>query len=462
MTSFSRRRLWPWLAVLTLLGGCASVGPSYTAPTAPLASQWQAPLPHDGKLASLLDWWQQLDDPVLHRLLTVTEQQHPSLQSALAAIDSARADVDSAALAGVPTASLSASTTRQRSSTTTTRSSALDASWEIDLWGKLQRNREAASARLQASEADWHDARASLAAELANYYVNYRASQLLAELAQLARQSQQASTEATRGLVSAGFTSAVDGADAEAALASADNTLLAQQAETEVYLKALVAVSGMPEAELRALLASEQARLPAAANLQVDSVPADLLRQRPDLQAAERQLAAASADIGVAEAARYPQLSLSGTLSVSRSQGKQHSSWQMGPGLSLPLFDGGSSQAAVTQAQASYRQALASYQSSVRSAVQEVEQTLVRVDSSRQRESALAARYRLASGQLTAVNRQWQAGSASVLELGSALRSSISSQQDLITLQRDRLLYTLALYKALGGGWTTPSESQAS
>lgn len=450
----------PLLAALTLLGGCATVGPAYTAPALPLASQWQAPQAHDGKLASLLDWWQQLDDPVLHRLLTVTEQQHPSLQSALAAIDSARADVDSAALAGVPTASLSASATRQRSSTT--RSSALDASWEIDLWGKLQRNREAASARLQASEADWHDARASLAAELANYYVNYRASQLLAELAQLARQSQQASTEATRGLVSAGFTSAVDGADAEAALASADNTLLAQQAETEVYLKALVAVSGMPEAELRALLASEPARLPAAANLQVDSVPADLLRQRPDLQAAERQLAAASADIGVAEAARYPQLSLSGTLSVSRSQGKQHGSWQVGPGLSLPLFDGGSSQAAVTQAQASYRQVLASYQSSVRSALQEVEQALVRVDSSRQRESALAARYRLASGQLTAVNRQWQAGSASVLELGSALRSSISSQQDLITLQRDRLLYTLALYKALGGGWTTPSESQAS
>ncbi len=379
-------RLLPLLAALTLLGGCATVGPAYTAPALPLASQWQAPQAHDGKLASLLDWWQQLDDPVLHRLLTVTEQQHPSLQSALAAIDSARADVDSAALAGVPTASLSASATRQRSSTT--RSSALDASWEIDLWGKLQRNREAASARLQASEADWHDARASLAAELANYYVNYRASQLLAELAQLARQSQQASTEATRGLVSAGFTSAVDGADAEAALASADNTLLAQQAETEVYLKALVAVSGMPEAELRALLASEPARLPAAANLQVDSVPADLLRQRPDLQAAERQLAAASADIGVAEAARYPQLSLSGTLSVSRSQGKQHSSWQMGPGLSLPLFDGGSSQAAVTQAQASYRQALASYQSSVRSAVQEVEQALVRVDSSRQRQRA--------------------------------------------------------------------------
>lgn len=454
-------RLLPLLAALTLLGGCATVGPSYSAPALPLASQWQAPQTHDGKLASLLDWWQQLDDPVLHRLLTVTEQQHPSLQSALAAIDSARADVDSAVLAGVPTASLSASATRQRGSGTT-RSSALDASWEIDLWGKLQRNREAASARLQASEADWHDARASLAAELANYYVNYRASQLLAELAQLARQSQQASTEATRGLVSAGFTSAVDGADAEAALASADNTLLAQQAETEVYLKALVAVSGMPEAELRALLASEPARLPAAANLQVDSVPADLLRQRPDLQAAERQLAAASADIGVAEAARYPQLSLSGTLSVSRSQGKQHSSWQLGPGLSLPLFDGGSSQAAVTQAQASYRQALASYQSSVRSAVQEVEQALVRVDSSRQRESALAARYRLASGQLTAVNRQWQAGSASVLELGSALRSSISSQQDLITLQRDRLLYTLALYKALGGGWATPSESQAS
>lgn len=462
MTPPSWCRLLPLVAALTLLGGCASVGPAYTPPTPQLASQWQAPLPHDGELASLLDWWQQLDDPVLHRLLTVTEQQHPSLQSALAAIDSARADVDSAALAGVPTASLSTTVTRQRGSSSVSRSSALDASWEIDLWGKLQHNREAASARLQASEADWHDARASLAAELASYYVNYRASQLQTELAQLSRQSQQDSTDATRVLVKAGLGSAVDGADAEAALASADDTLLAQQADTEVYLKALVAISGMPEAELRALLASEPARLPAAANLQVDSVPADLLRQRPDLRAAERQVAAASAGIGVAEAARYPQFSLSGTLSVSRSQGRQQNSWSFGPALSLPLFDGGSTQAAITQAEASYRQALASYQSSVRSAVQEVEQALVRVASSSQRERALAARHQLTAGQLAAVNRQWQAGSASVLELGSALRSSIASQQDLITLQRDRLLYTLALYKALGGGWTTPTESQAS
>ncbi|MDC7717849.1 efflux transporter outer membrane subunit [Vogesella sp. DC21W] len=454
-------RLLPLVAALTLLGGCATIGPAYTAPDLPLASQWQAPQAHDGRLASLLDWWQQLDDPVLHGLLAVTEQQHPSLQSALAAIDSARADVDTAAQAGVPSASLSTGVTRQRSSGIS-RSSALDASWEIDLWGKLQRNHEAATARLQASEAGWHDARASLAAELANYYVNYRASQLQTELAQLSRQSQQDSTDATRVLVKAGFSSAVDGADAEAALASADNTLLAQQAETELYLKALVAVSGMPEAELRALLASQPARLPAAANLQVDSVPADLLRQRPDLQAAERQLAAASADIGVAEAGRYPQLSLAGTLSASRNQGRQQSSWSFGPTLSLPLLDGGSSQAAVTQAGANYRQTQASYQSSVRSAVQEVEQALVRVDSSRQREAALSARHQLATGQLAAVNRQWQAGTASVLALGSALRSSIASQQDLITLQRDRLLYTLALYKALGGGWITQNESQAS
>lgn len=454
------------LPLLLALGGCATLGPDYRAPQLQLAASWQAALPHGGSTTALLGWWQSFNDPVLTGLMQAAEADSPTLDQALAAIASARASDGEASQAGLPTLSASGSSTRsgsQGGNVGRSSSAVLDASWELDLFGSVRRGREASQAQLAASQADWHDARVSLAAEVASEYINYRASQL-----QLARyrdheQSLQSTAAATRAAVAAGLSAAADGALIEASLASAHSSLLAQQAECELSIKALVALTGLDEPQLRARLASEPAALPQPATLQVDSVPLQLLSQRPDLVSAERSLAAASAKIGVAEAKRYPRLSLLGSLSSTSTLGSGNSQgWSFGPSLSLPIFDGGSSKAALQEAEASYQSALAGYRGAVRSAVQEVEQALVRLDAASQRAGSVASAAANYRRYFAASEQSWQAGSASLLTLEQSRRDALTAEQTLITVQRDRVLYGIALYKALGGGWQASSQQPAS
>ena len=184
------------------------------------------------------------------------------------------------------------------------------------------------------------------------------------------------------------------------------------------------------------------------------SVPANLLRQRPDVASAERSLASGSALIGVAEAARYPSFTLSGALSLSAASGSAlQAPWSFGPAVTLPLFNGGKIDAGVKSARADYDAALAVYRQSVRNAVKEVEQALVRLDSMAQREqeaqkSADGYRYYLAASE-----ENWRVGRGSLLDLETSRRSAISAQVSRLQLQQNRLDYWIALYKAMGGGW---------
>ncbi|WP_174873974.1 efflux transporter outer membrane subunit [Vogesella oryzae] len=459
-----RLSLLPVLLGLAL-SGCATVGPDYQTPAVRMDAQWQAALPHGGSTTALLDWWQSFNDPTLSSLLKAAEADSPTLDKALAAIASARASDSEANLSGLPTLTASASDSRSGSkggSVSRVSSAALDASWEIDLFGGVRRSQQASAASLAASEADWHDARVSLAAEVATEYVSYRACQLQLADYQDSYRSQQQTASATAASLQAGFSAPADGALIDAGLASAHSTLLAQQAECAIGIKSLVALTGLSEPQLRNTLAATPATIPQPASLQVSTLPVQLLSQRPDLVSAERSLAAASAKIGVAEANRYPRLSLSGSLSSSMSRGSGNSQgWSFGPSLSLPLFDGGATRAAVDTARANYQSALASYRSAVRSAVQETEQALVRLESATQRESSVAASAANYRRYFAATEQQWQAGSVSLLDLETARRNALSAEQSLITVQRDRVLYGISLYKALGGGWQAGSSVAA-
>jgi outer membrane protein TolC len=197
----------------------------------------------------------------------------------------------------------------------------------------------------------------------------------------------------------------------------------------------------------------------------VQSLPVALLSQRPDLVAKERALAAASAGIGVAEASRYPRFSLYGSItrSASASGGAQVLStpWSFGPSLSLPLFDGGAAQASVRSAEASYQITLAEYRQAVGTAVKEVEQNLVRLASAEAREADVR---RSADGYHTVANAteaSWCAGADSLLSSEQTRRDAISAEQSLIAVHRDRLLYGVALYKAVGGGWEVETPDPA-
>ena len=461
------------LSVLTLaLAGCA-VGPDYRRPDVPVPTNWQATQAQVGTAStpnSQANWWSQFKDPVLTSLQDAAERDNPTLTQAVAAIDKARATATSARAAGLPSLSASGSvkrsgtkqadvSTSNQGSPITTRSGGLDASWELDLFGSVRRSVESANALLDARQADWQDARVSLAAEVATDYVDYRACQLKQKAYEDEATSQQETARLTSIAVKAGFTAKADGQLADASHASAKATAIAQQSECDVLVKTLVSLTGLEEPTLRQQLGQGGQVLPLPAALAVSSVPAQLLSQRPDIVVKERELASYSAKIGVAEAARYPSLSLSGAITATAVAGLSTVPWSFGPALSLPVFDGGSSAANVKSAQADYDSALASYKQSVRDAVKEVEQALVRIDSATKRESEVRASAEGYRAYYKATEINWHAGGVSLLDLETARRQAISAELSLIELQQNRVDYWIALYKALGGGWRSENTS---
>jgi NodT family efflux transporter outer membrane factor (OMF) lipoprotein len=182
-------------------------------------------------------------------------------------------------------------------------------------------------------------------------------------------------------------------------------------------------------------------------------VPADLLRQRPDLVSAERSLASASALIGVAEAGHYPSFSLTGNVGLQVASGITTAPWSFGPTLSLPIFSGGRVKAAVKSAKADFDSALASYKQVVRNAVKEVEQSLVRLDTIAQREKETGKSAEGYRAYLAATEQNWRVGRTNLLDLETARRLSINAEISLLELQQSRLQYWIGLYKAIGGGW---------
>jgi len=465
-------------ALLTILAGGAlagcSVFPDYVRPTIDTPAQWQAKRTEAAGASERLDWWRQFDDPVLTRLLQAAEQDNPTLEQAVANIASARASLAGAEAGGMPSLTTKGAFTRSKGGTSTGSqttsasgssfntgitqilSGSLDASWELDLFGKFAFNRQAEQARLTAAEFSWQNAKISLAAEVTSDYVSYRACQLTAAAYQNAIASKQDTARLTGMLADAGFSSPADAALAEASLHASESSLIAQRTECENTVKALVALTGLAETELRTWLSGGHG-IPTPTQFQVDSVPADLLTQRPDLAADERKLAAASADIGNAVAKRYPSVSLTGSIGKRKTEttGMTLSSntWSIGPTVTLPIFDGGELRSKVDSAEAAYAGALATYRSDIRAAVKEVEQALVNLSDAEQRESVEGRSAEQYRQYFRAAELNWRAGGLSLLSLEDARGQMINQEISHITQQQNRVQYWIALYKALGGGW---------
>ncbi|MCJ7799767.1 MAG: TolC family protein, partial [Polaromonas sp.] len=232
-----------------------------------------------------------------------------------------------------------------------------------------------------------------------------------------------------------------------------------QAALCELDLKALVGLTALQEPDLRSKMASAPAAIVQEAIFLIASVPAQALAQRPDVFHAEREVAAASADLGSAQAERYPRLSLSGSVAANRllsgGLSTNFNTWSIGPlALSLPLFDGGRRVADVDAARARYEEAAAVYRARVRQAVREVEQALVSLQATaaRSEDARIAAEgYRAAFAGTQAL---YQSGLASLVDLEDSRRTQLAAETALLTLQRERASAWVALYRAMGGGWT--------
>lgn len=449
------------------LTSCSVIEP-YLRPALPTPAAWQTPLPHAGQLSGLQSWWGQFNDPVLTQLQADAQRQSPSLEMALANIRAARANVQSARAQGIPDLSSTTSATRSKgggggafpASTIEIDAISLDASWELDLFGKVKAAKQAAKAQLESKKIAWHDARISLAAEVATQYVNYRACLASVDALKQAYTSRAETARLTAISAKAGFTAPADVALAEAATRASESSLDGQQAECDGLVKSLVALTNQPEAPLRSLLATTQG-IPNPAGFEVVSLPAELLHRRPDLAIDERNLAEASANIGVAKAQLYPSLTLTGSIGYRRTTFNnvvtRSDSWSYGPSLKLPIFDGGALRADLAQARANFDSLYATYQQDVRNAVKEVEQALVNLDSASRRAQTEAASAAQFAQYFKAAEINWRAGGLDLLALEDARRQAINAQLNVITQQKNRVLQWIALYKAFGGDWQPPS-----
>ena len=450
------------LAASLTLAACALQTPPSTV-TGDAAQQWQAPLPHNGSVQGLANWWHDLGDPLLAHVIEQAQVHSPTVAAASSRIAQSRAERIAAGAALLPTLDAAASANRMSQQSTlpmgTTTQAALQSAWEIDLFGARRAEADAAQARLAGANASWHEARVSVAAEVASQYYSLRACLRLQDVA-LQDAASRADTARLSELSSAaGFQAPASSALARASAAEGRSRALQQRALCDLDVKALVALTAIAEPQLRLELENDIAdnlKEPAIATL-----PAQTLSQRPDVYGAEREVAAASIDVGTAQATRYPRLSLSGSVGAAnfRSAGNNTTltAWSIGPlALTLPLYDGGTRRANVDAAIARYDQAVIQYRASVRQAVREVETALVNLDSSARR--AVDAQVAL-DGYRTffvAADSRYRNGLASLLELEDARRTRLAAENAVINLQRERRLAWVALYRAAGGGWVAP------
>jgi NodT family efflux transporter outer membrane factor (OMF) lipoprotein len=339
-------------------------------------------------------------------------------------------------------------------------------SWEADLFGRLDARTDAARERLAGAEAGWHDARVSVAAETATSYVDLRTCERQLAVARNDAQSRGETARLTGLSADAGFTAPAVAAQARASAADAHVRLAQQQAQCDLDVKALVALSGMPEPEVRRRLQAPWVEPAGFAVAALPSVPAALLVQRPDIYQAERNVAAASADVGAARADRFPRLSLTGQIASGYIRaggvGTTLRTWSIGPlSLTAPIFDAGRLAAAQDAAEARYEEAATQYAARVRQAVREVEQALVNLESARARSEDARRAVEGYRASFAGTESLYRSGLGSLIELEDQRRVLLAAETALVTVQRDRLAAWIALYRALGGGWSAPEAALA-
>lgn len=458
------------LALAALLVAC-TVGPDYQPPAMSAPEVWTAPIPEArSDTVELATWWRHFDDPALERLVEHALTASPDLRSARARVREARAARAQTGAAWYPTVQAMFGRTQNHGSDSTGRPrdshsyrTGFDAGWEIDLFGGTRRANEAAQADLEAAQAELQAVRVSLAAEVALEYVNLRRLQEQLGIAQRNLDTQTETAQIAQWRAMAGLASALDAEQAraareqtrarvpaiETALAQARHrlaTLLADPAETTLAELALPKPVPLPQWQLAV------------------GIPADTLRQRPDVHAAERRLEAASARIGVATAARFPSLSLSGTLGLQAStlgglDAHGTDVWSLGSSLAATLFDGGRLRREIDIRSARQEQALAAWESTVLGALEETANALAALDGSHREHAALSDAAAAARTAATLARAQYEAGLVDFAALLLAERTRLDAENALAAARADTAGTMIQLYKSLGGGWNSSTDT---
>jgi NodT family efflux transporter outer membrane factor (OMF) lipoprotein len=467
-----------------LLAGC-TVGPDYSPPQVSVPDRFAESAAQDGAMdADLATWWAGFGDPMLSELVDRALAQNLDVEAAEARIREARASEVVAGAAGLPRFDAQGSVTRQRISENaipvppgsgqpggafglpgsefTTWRAGFDASWELDLFGRTRRSIEAAQARTGAAIWNRRDLQVTTAAEVASAYLTLRTLQarIAHAEAELARQSrfEQLVAARARGGLTTGQDLAHQGAERAAAAAA----IPALRAQAEAQIHALGVLTGQtPEALIADL--SEPRTLPSAPPVPA-GVPSDLLRRRPDIRAAERELAASSADIGVAVADLYPRFSLTAAPALVSTALTSLLEWgsrsfSIGAAVNWPLLDGGRTRGMIAVADARQEQALIGYRKAVLGALRDVEDALSRTDGDRQQLASLEEALRTAARAEEIARTRYGGGLVNYSDVLLAQARRMRLEEQVVETQGALARDTAALFKALGGGW--PELAQA-
>lgn len=467
-----KRMLAAW-AGCALLSGCAS-GPDYVAPQIAAPAAYRAvpsQVPASG--LALDSWWRQFGDPELSRLVELALAQNLDLAAAAERVAQARAAARLAGTAMLPKVEVQAGIAAERQSlesplgtvashmpgyerNAVLRSEALAASWELDLAGGLARGREQRTAEAEAAEAERLGVRVSLAAEVADSWLRVRGARLRLAIANEALRADRDLLRLVRNRRAGGLASSGEVAQAEARVAQVRATLPALEAEIASQLNRIDVLLGATPGSL-APRSSGAAGPLALPTLGSELKPADLLRRRPDVLAAERRLAASSAAVGAAMAEYYPKVSLSALLGMESLRTARPQGGNLQPalaaGLRWRLFDFGAVDAEVAAAGAAQREALLRYRQAMLRATEEVEASLLRSAALRDERAALAEQLDAAGRARAQAHDAYLAGAASLMDELELERQVLAVRDRLSETETGAGRALVASFRALGGGW---------
>jgi NodT family efflux transporter outer membrane factor (OMF) lipoprotein len=455
------------IASILTLAGCTK-GPDYVRPTAPTSAEfkeaqgWKVAQPGDELPRGA--WWTLFGDEELNALEAQIDISSQTVAVAAARVREAQALSQAARASFFPVATGNATATRSRSSEVTRNNFnvGLGASWELDLWGRVQRTVEAADANVEASVADLEAVKLAAQAELAQDYLLLRVQDAVIALLQESVAAYERSLQLTTNQFNVGVVGKVDVAQAEVQLKSTQAQLIDAGVVRAQLEHAIAVLIGKPPAELALAHSPVRAVFP---DIPL-ALPSELLERRPDIAAAERRIAAANAEVGVAEAAFFPSLTLSGTLGfqssvLSRLLSAPSLYWSIGPALAQTLFDAGLRRAKSAQALAAYDESVATYRQTVLTSFQEVEDNLAALRILAQEADVQDDAVRAVRQVVTIRNNQYRAGIASYLEVVIAQAAALNNERTAINLLGRRLNASVNLIKALGGGWHDDRLAQA-
>jgi NodT family efflux transporter outer membrane factor (OMF) lipoprotein len=448
--------------MLSLAVTACTTPPPYQKPTMDVpaafkeSALWKTARPDAATVPD--DWWQLFNDPILNDLQKHLIVGNENLKASAAQVQVARAALATSRSATRPavgaTAGISQGVNTGGATPSTTNSIGASASWELDLWGRLSGAVNSAEARFQASSADLAAARLSMQALLTQSYFSLRSTEAQSALLERSVTAYQRSLVLTQNRYSGGVASAADVAQATTQLRSTQAQMVESKSSRAQLEHAIATLLGKPVA---AFSLSSTATLPQAP-LAPAQLPASLLERRPDIAAAERRVAAANAQIGVAQSAWFPAITLSANAGFRGADLLELISapnlfWSLGPSLAMAIFDGGARRAAEDSARANTELAAANYRQTVLTALQEVEDNLV-VAASLEEEAVLQSdALKAAERNLEITNNQYTAGTVSYLNVVTAQATALSAERTLLDVRNRRLAAIAVLLKNIAGRW---------